>query len=363
MRASSLLTLRNLIFAAVLSGVSLLAGCGLSLAASAGSGGALPNPVRTIAGAAGVRGSADGTGDTASFSNPQGIVAVGTNLYIADTDNNAIRKLDMVTGAVTTFATGFNSPHGIASDGTNLYVADTYNSAIQKIVISTGVVSLLTGVVGVQGSTDNPPGPAQFNYPYGIATDGTNLYVADTYNETIRKVVIASGVVTTLAGATGLIGSVNGVGAAARFFFPYGIATDGTNLSISDFGNSTIRQLVLGTNAVTTIAGQVGVTGSADGTGAAAAFNEPTGVATDGTTLAIADTYNHTIRQMVLGTGAVTTVAGEPGVAGSVDGGKFSSTGLYPIPPARLSCPVGIAVASGVIYVADSGNNVIREIQ
>ena len=114
---------------------------------------------------------------------------------------------------------------------------------------------------------------------------------------------------------------------------------------------------------MTTIAGQAGVAGTTDATGAAALFNEPTGVATDGTNLFIADTYNHTIRQMVLGTGAVTTVAGQPGIVGNADGGKFSSTGLYPIPPAMLSHPVGISTGAGIIYVADSGNNVIREVQ
>jgi hypothetical protein len=358
-----LLSFQHLMCSAVLAGVSLLAGCGLSAVGTTGPSGVLPNPVKTIAGAAGIRGNADETGKAASFSNLQGIVVVGTDTYIADTDNNAIRKLDTVTGAVTTFATGFNCPHGITSDGTNLYVADTYNCAIQQIVISTGVVSLLTGVVGSQGSANGGPGVAKFNYPYGIATDGTNLYVADTYNETIRTVVIATGVASTLTGTLGSIGSSPGGLGVAKFFFPFGIATDGTNLYVSDYGNSTIRQVVIATGVASTLAGTAGTTGTTDATGAAAAFNQPTGVATDGTNLFIADTYNHTIRQMVLGSGVVTTVAGQPGAAGSVDGGKFSSTGVYPIPPARLSCPVGIAVASGITYVADSGNNVIREIQ
>ena len=122
----------------VLLGLSLLGGCGLYVGVPAAPGGVLPNAVKTIAGSAIARGSSDGVGASASFSNPQGIVAVGAALYIIDTGNNSIRRLDTLTNAVATFAVGFHSPHGITSDGTNLYVADTDDCTIRRCLFRPG---------------------------------------------------------------------------------------------------------------------------------------------------------------------------------------------------------------------------------
>ena len=107
-----------------------------------------------------------------------------------------------------------------------------------------GGVNTLAGAAASNGSTDGTGAAARFNYPYGIATDGTNLFVADSNNQTIRKVVIATGVVTTIAGTAGSSGSTDNTGAAARFYYPYGIATDGTNLFVADTNNRTIRKVV-----------------------------------------------------------------------------------------------------------------------
>jgi hypothetical protein len=354
--------MKTLRAATIVLSLLMAAGCGLYVGSPTGPGGTLPNPVKTVAGTALVRGSADGVGAAASFSNPWGVVAVGTVLYITDASNNAVRALDTTTGAVTTFAAGFNGPHGIASDGTNLYVADTDDSTIKR-VDSTGVVTVFAGLSGTPGSANGAGGAARFFCPYGIVAAGTNLYVTDSYNHTVRQVTIAGAVVSTWAGTAGSSGSVNGIGAAARFRFPCGIATDGTNLFITDYGNQTIRKAVIATANVTTPAGQVGVAGSADGTGAGAAFSSPSGLATDGTSLFIADSYNCTTRQMVISSAVVTTVAGLPGVPGSADGGKYAWDGVYPIPPALMSYPAGVATMGGVLYVADSGNNIIRAIQ
>ena len=136
----------------------------------------------------------------------------------------------------------FKGPMGITTDGTNLYVSDTYNHLIRKIVISTGVVTTLAGT-GSSGSADNTTGTsASFYYPSGITTDGTNLYVAETSNHLIRKIVISTGVVTTVAG-TGSRGSANGTGTSASFFQPNGITTDGTNLYVADYLNHLIRKI------------------------------------------------------------------------------------------------------------------------
>jgi hypothetical protein len=104
-------------------------------------------------------------------------------------------------------------------------------------------VTTLAGSAGSSGSTDGTGTAARFNNPSGITSDGSNLYVADSGNNTVRKVVIASGVVTTLAGTAGSYGSTDGTGTAARFNNPSDIITDGTNLYIADFGNNTIRKI------------------------------------------------------------------------------------------------------------------------
>ena len=282
-----------------------------------------PKAVSTIAGTAGAPGSADGTGAAARFNLPDSITTDGANLYVADTNNSTIRKIVISTGAVTTLAgtagapgptdgTGaaarFNGPYGITTDGTNLYVADTNNSTIRKIVISTGAVTTLAGTAGASGSTDGTGAAARFKNPYGITTDRTNLYVADTYNNTIRTIVISTGAVTTLAGMALARGSADGTssatGSTARFFFPEGITTDGTNLYVADTYNHTIRKIVISTGTVTTLAGTAGAPGSTDGTGAAARFKNPYGITTDvgittnGYNLYVADTNNSTIRKI-----------------------------------------------------------------
>jgi sugar lactone lactonase YvrE len=325
----------------------------------------LSGTASTTAGLA-LTGSADGTGSAARFNLPNGVATDGTNLYVADTNNHTIRKVEIATGAVTTLAgtagardstdgTGaaarFSSPYGIATDGISLFVADSWNSTIRKVTISTGAVTTLAGSPGVAGSTDGTGAAARFSYPYGIATDGTNVYVADTYNHTIRQIVIATGAVTTLAGTAGVSGSTDGTGAAAGFNLPYGVATDGTNLFVADTENHTIRKVVIATGAVTTPAGTAGAFGSADGTGADARFRRPYGIARNGTDLYVADNYNHTIRKVAIATGAVTTPAGTAGATGSADG-----TGA----DARFVYPCGIAADGANVYLAD-GNSAIRK--
>ena len=202
----------------------------------------------------------------------------------------------------------------------------------------TTAVTTLAGYAGVSGSTDDTGTAARFYNPHGITTDGTNLYVPDDGSHTIRQIVIATGVVTTLAGTAGVSGSDDGIGAAALFFSPSAITTDGTNLYVADNSNNTIRQIVIATGMVTTLAGTAGVFGSADGTGAAAQFAFPYGITTDGINLYVADTNNHTIRQIVIATGVVTTLAGTAGVSGSTD-----DTGAA----AQFAFPFGITTISG----------------
>ena len=329
----------------------------------------LTNTVTTIAGAALSTGTTDGIGTAVRFNRPYGITTPdGINLYIADANNSTIRKMVISTGVVSTIAgsagvtgstdaTGtaarFNGPTGITTDGTNLFVSDSNNYTIRKIVLSTGDVSTIAGSAGLFGSTNGTGTSARFYNAYDLTTDGTNLYVADTSNHTIRKIVISTGAVTTFAGGVAA-GTADGIGSAARFFYPYSLTTDGINLYVTDSGNSTIRTVVISTSVVTTMAGSAGLTGSTDGTGTAARFTWPRGITTDGTNLFVSDTDNATIRKIVIGTGAVTTIAGSAGLVGSTDG-----TGSA----ARFNWPAGINTDGTSLFVADDNNHTIRKIQ
>ncbi|PWU15996.1 MAG: hypothetical protein C5B50_14245 [Verrucomicrobia bacterium] len=248
----------------------------------------------------------------------------------------------------------FDLPSGVAVDSAgNVYVADTFNSTIRKITTARAV-STLAGQAGVQGSDDGTTTNALFAYPHDVAVDSAgNLYVGDSGNQTIRKVTPA-GVVTTLAGFAGLAGSANGTGTNAQFYGPTGVAVDGAgNVYVADTDNSTIRK-VTPTGAVSTLAGLAGSFGSADGSSNNARFYYPFGVALDGATnVYVADTLNNTIRK-ITPAGVVSTLAGQAGISGSVDG-----TGTN----ALFNNPSGLVMDSATnLYVADKYNNTIRKI-
>jgi hypothetical protein len=325
----------------------------------------LSGTASTLAG--GTKGEADGTGTAAEFGAPFGITTDGTNLYVTDS-YGSIRMIIPSTGVVTTLAgslsstgcsdgTGtaatFKEPQGITSDGTNLYVTDGGCNTIRKIVISTGVVTTLAGTAGTSGHADGTGTAATFMFPTGITTDGTNLYVADSNNDTIRKIVISSGVVTTLAGTAGTYGTANGTGTAATFEFPVGITTDGTNLYVTDYNTHDIRKIVISSGVVTTLAGTAGTSGHADGTGTAATFEAPSMLTTDGTNLYVSDSVNSTIRKIVISSGVVTTLAGTPGASGTADGSS----------PLFVS-PWGETILGGKLYVTEFlGGYAVRMIE
>jgi hypothetical protein len=322
----------------------------------------LSGVVTTLAGSTD-NGSTNGTGTAASFYEPNLLTSDGTNLYVADYKNSMIRKIVISTGVVTTLAgsttsgsangTGtaasFNGPTGVTTDGTNLYVTEDVNHMIRKIVISTGVVTTVAGSTD-NGSTNGTGTTASFYKPTGITTDGTNLFVADINNHMIRKIVISTGVVTTLAGST-TSGSANGTGTAASFNNPVAITTDGTNLYIGDLANHMIRKIVISTGVVTTLAGST-TSGSANGTGTAASFNRPVGLTNDGTNLYIGDLANHMIRKIVISTGVVTTLAG------STTSGSANGTGTA----ASFNYPADIATDGTSLFVSDMSNHMIRKI-
>jgi sugar lactone lactonase YvrE len=342
---------------------------------------ATPYTITTLAGLPGISGTNDGAGNAARFSGPNGAAVDGAgNLYVADTYNQTIRKVTP-SGVVTTLAglagisgtndgTGsaarFNFPWGVAvATNGNVFVADTYNDTIRELTPmgTNWAVTTLAGQAGIAGGMDGTNGGAQFDNPQGVAVDTNgNIYVADTYDETIRKVAPSgtNWVVTTLAGQAGVGGHSDGTNGGARFSIPQSVAVDGAgNLYVADFDSDTIRKVTpSGTNwVVTTIAGSASaLPGSADGTNGAARFAEPGGVAVDRQgRVYVADTYNATIR-LVTPSGTnwvVTTLAGLAEVQGTNDG-----TGSN----ARFNQPNGLAVDSaGNVYVADTANNTIRK--
>lgn len=248
----------------------------------------------------------------------------------------------------------FRLPNSLAIDSAgNLYVADTANSTIRKIAPD-GAVSTFAGAAGTHGNDDGPGADARFWAPFGVTTDPAgNVYVADTINNTIRKISPA-GIVSTLAGLAGHAGSRDGASDAARFRNPWDVAADGAgNVFVADQSNDTIRKITPA-GAVTTLAGQAGISGSADGSGANAQFNNPFALAVDHAgNVYVADSANQTIRK-ITPAGRVSTLAGLVGHAGNTDAAGSA---------ARFSNPQGLAVdATGNIYVADTGNSRIRKI-
>jgi hypothetical protein len=339
---------------------------------------------------------------------PSRITSDGINIYVVDFA--CIRKIAIATGEVTTLAgvvlggggaadgvgaaATFDFPRGITTDGTSLYLLD--NNKIRKVAPSSGtlssmtsataVVSSLTGVAnaaGAIGATDGAGASATFYYPSGITTDGTNLYVSDNSNNKIRKIVIATGVVSSLTGvanAAGARGAADGSGTAATFSSPFGITTDGTNVYVVDYGNSKIRKIApssgtlssmtSATAVVSSLTGVVntaGVNGAVDGAGVNASFALPDGITTDGTNLYVADSYNNKIRKIAPSSGtlssmtnatavvsSLTGLANTKGATGAADGAGSLATFYF---------PHDLTSDGTNLYVADPNNSIIRKIQ
>jgi len=348
-----------------------------------------PYTFTTIAGKAGAVGSVDGTNSAARFDWPLGLTVNGSgNVYVAEWVNDTIRKVTpvginwVVTTPVgkagvagsadgTNSAARFNGPGGVAVDSAgNVYVADTHNHTIRKVtpVGPNWVVTTLAGKAGVAGSADGTNSAARFYEPLGVAVDSMgNVYVAGNGNNAIRKVtpVGTNWVVTTPAGNAAVAGSADGTNSTARFNSPLGVAVDSAgSVYVADTANDNIRKMTLvGTNwVVTTLAGRVGIAGSADGTNSAARFNLPISVAVDGAgNLYVADAGNETIRKVTpVGTNwVVTTLAGKAGIAGSA-GGTGGGVRFYLLTSSGY-VGGGVAVDSaGNPCVADFNNDTIR---
>jgi len=254
-----------------------------------------------------------------------------------------------------TGVTGFSCVEGVAVDcaGT-VYVASARNQTISRMTPD-GIVTILAGCPGVSGSADGTGTNARFSFPRGLAVDKAgNVFVADSRNGTIRRVTPA-GKVTTLAGEAGCEGSADGIGVNAQFLLPMAVALDGAgNIYVADALNDEIRKVTPG-GRVTTLAGQPRNEGSADGRGGQARFFCPAGLAVDKTgNVYVADSGNNLIRK-VTPRGVVTTLAGQLNyIEGGADGrGKA----------AHFFHPEGLAVdTAGNVYVTDTGDATIRRL-
>lgn len=321
--------------------------------------------VTTLAGSGGA-GWADGLGPAASFYYPHGIVVdVNGDVFVGDSGNNQIRKVTS-SGLVTTFAgyvtstasrdgqgtsCGFSYPAGIAVDiNGNLFVADWGNQKIRKVIISSGSVATLAGS-GVYGLSDGSGTSAQFRTPASIVCTASGyFYVTDRDNHCIR-IIDSTGIVSIFAG-TGVPAWADGARTSASFNYPQGLTLDSfANIYVADMVNFRIR-MIASSGIVSTLAG----TQSAawvDGQGTAAQFVYPTFLTVDSNlNVFVSDTSCHRIRR-ITSTGVVTTVAGS--------GYKNWQDGLGTL--ASFNQPNGIGHDSdGNLFVADMYNQCIRKI-
>lgn len=322
--------------------------------------------VSTVAGIADSNGAINGVGTNTTFQKPHGIaVAKDGNLYIADRDNNSIRKLDLL-GNVTTIAGNgnvgslngngssatFNNPWGLAvDDDGNIFVADTRNHLIRKID-TFGVVSTYAGT-GARGYTGGNRLTATFGDPTDIEIDSDgNLIICDHSTHLIRKIT-PQGIVSTIAGSPNIIGSTNGF--SASFNWPYGIGLDSVdNIYVADERNHLIRKIDEN-GLVSTFAGTDGIFGSIDTNTTNAKFYYPWDVTFDNEgNLYIGDGDNHTIRKIDTDL-QVMTLAGTAGKEGNKDGIG---------PNAEFTSTTGIVFnpINEALYVADAFSNTIRKI-
>jgi sugar lactone lactonase YvrE len=323
------------------------------------------------------------------------------NLYISDTGNNQVRRVDAKTGTITTIVgTGIagysgdngpassaqiSNPAGLAMDSAgNLYIADSGNSLVRMVAAGTGIITTYAGNAHAYTLGDGGPATSAYLYhPTGIALDSAgNLYIATLANR-IRKVTASTGIITTVAG-NGMAGYWGDTGSAtnAELSSPEGIAVDSAgNLYIADTQNDVIREVTASTGVINTVAGfwynrlsALQTNGFLSGDGGLATnalLNLPYGVAVDGAgNLYIADTSNMAVREVTASTGIINTVAGvqssftsEIGYAGSV--GTCTSFGGDggPANDAGVCSPRSVTLDStGNVYIAESGSHRIRKV-
>jgi sugar lactone lactonase YvrE len=297
------------------------------------------------------------------------------NLFIADNENQRIRKVDAASGVITTIAgkgvyeeprdngpatTMFIAkPMGVAVDASgNVYFAETDNSFVRKIDMTTGIMTRVAGTSFGFSGDGSPAIHAQLAFPSSVALDRDgNIYIADEYNFRVRKIAVGTGIITTIAGNGDFIASGDGGPATAAGVLAAAVTVDGAgNVYISD-GSTSIRRVAAGSGIISTVVGSDRNEFSGDGGPASEAkLNYPSDLAVDSLgNLYIADTDNQRIRKVDAGSGIITTVAGSGKQGFLGDGGDATA--------AALGMPSGVALdASGNLFIADDANGRVRKV-
>jgi NHL repeat len=304
------------------------------------------------------------------------------NLFIADRGNHRIRRVDAATQIITTVAgssatgyagdggaatsAGLGQPVGVAVDSAgDIYISDSVANRVRKVDGATQVITTVAGNGAAGyfsgGGDGGPATAATLNQPQQITLDSAgNLYIADIYNNRIRKVAAATQFISTVAGgAVGGFSGDGGTAVAGELTEPSGVALDAAgNLYIADFGNNRIRRVAAANQILSTVAGNGTVAYGGDGGAAAyASLNTPGAVATDALgNVYIADRANYTVRKVDASTGLISTLAGNGTLGFSGDGGPAANAQLYN--------PYGIAVDSvGNVYISELNNARVRKIE
>jgi sugar lactone lactonase YvrE len=274
---------------------------------------------------------------------PAGIATDNRTVYVANSRNNTIVAIDVVSHSITSVAgknfkdgsndgvgeaARFNSPDGIALVNRDLYVVDTNNSDLRKINLDTRAVTTVAGTANISGTEDGHATSAHFNLPSQVATDGKNIYISDSGNDTIRQLSLADGMVKTIGGQAQQTGKADGPASKSMFNGPSGVATDGKSVYVADTGNDEIRKIDLSTMTTSTIAG-TGEEGSKDGPGAQAQFDNPGALCLNGNVLYVMDADSHSIRKIDTTSNNVTTLTQVNGHIGSGCGITSDGKTLY----------------------------------
>ncbi len=255
-------------------------------------------------------------------------------------------------------AAQLNQPSGVGLDGVgNIYIADQLNHRLRKVIVATGIITTVAGTTAGLSGDNGPARAAQLENPVDAAVDSAgNIYIADFNNHRIRKIFAATGTTTTVAGTTLGFSGDNGPATTAQLNNPSGVAVDGVgNIFITDYDNHRIRKVITPTGVITTVAGTTAGFSGDNGPARLAQLNRPVRVVLDGVgNLYIADQNNHRIRKVIVATGVITTIAGTTqGFSG--DNGLATA--------AQLSFPSGLAFDStGDLYIVDTGNSRIRKV-
>jgi sugar lactone lactonase YvrE len=250
-------------------------------------------------------------------------------------------------------AARFVFPLALALDDVgNLYVADIRDQTIRKIDLGSTQVTVLASAAAQPGSTDGPAKAARFRAPAGLAYEAGQLFVADAANYTIRKIVLQTGEVTTLAGTVGQSGQKDGIGSQAVFSSPQAMVADGAgHLFVGEGDYGTLRRVDIASASVSTVTAYAIATAGETSLLGAGSGNFPSGLAYDGADgLFVAEAAKHVVRKIDLQTGAVTTVVGVLGRPGVLLGDL----------PGQLTAPTGLAfVAPHRLYITDNQENAV----